>query len=217
MSEAQPIRFANPGLLVETEWLAAHLDDTDVRIVDTRDAEAYQAGHVPGAVNIPRAATFDPEELGSIVGRPDHIAALFGAGGIDETAHVIVHDEGRSTAAPRVFWTLEYYGHPNVSVLDGGFTKWEAEGRDVRTETPDITPVTFTVEPRPDRLSTKQSLLADLGREDVAMVDARSPEEHRGESVRSARGGHYSPEPSTSTGGRTSPKERCRSSSHQPS
>ena len=188
--ELEEIGYANPELLVETDWLAGHLDDTDVRIVDARDAEEYQAGHIPGAVSIPRPTTFDPEASKGIIGQSEQVAALFGSQGIDETAHVVVYDEGKGTAAARVFWTLEYYGHPRVSVLNGGFTKWQAEAREVTVEEPEIAPVTFTVSPDPTILSTREQILEDIGQADVLMLDARSPEEYRGEDLRAKRGGH---------------------------
>lgn len=188
--EGEEIAFANPQLLVETDWLAGHLDDPDVRVVDARDAEDYQAGHVPGAVSIPRSATFDPDAPRGIVGQPEKVAALFGDRGIDEEIQVVVYDEGKSTAAARVFWTLEYYGHPQASLLNGGFNKWQAEGREVTTEEPEIAPTTFTVEADPSKLSTKEEILEDIEEADAVILDARSPAEFRGDDVRAKRGGH---------------------------
>jgi len=187
---AVEIGFANPELLVETHWLAEHLDDPNVRIVDARKVEEYQAGHIPGAVSIPRPTTFDPQAPKGIIGRPEQIAALFGSQGIDEKVHVVVYAEGKDTAASRVFWTLEYYGHPKVSVLNGGFKKWQAEGREVTREVPEVTPTTFAVNPNPAILSTKEEILEDIGKAEVVMLDARSPAEFRGEDVRAKRGGH---------------------------
>lgn len=184
------VGFANPQLLVETDWLAEHLKDADLRVVDARKAEDYQAGHIPGAVSIPRDSTFDPQAPKGMIGQPEQIAELFGSKGINERVHVVVYDEGKETAAARVLWTLEYYGHPNVSVLNGGFTKWQAEGRELSTEEPKVTPVTFTPKADASKLSTKEQILADIGKADVVMLDARAPAEYRGEDVRAKRGGH---------------------------
>ena len=118
------VGYANPELIVETEWLAEHGAD-DVVIVDARSVDDYRAGHIPGALNIPRSTTFDPDAELRVVAPPEQIAELFGRQGIDENVHVVVYDEGVSTAAARVFWTLEYYSHPWVSVLNGGFAKWQ--------------------------------------------------------------------------------------------
>ena len=188
--EVKEIGFAHPELLVETDWLAGHLKDADLRVVDARKAEEYKAGHIPGAVSIPRDSTFDPAAPKGMVGQPEQIAALFGGKGINETVHVVVYDAGKDTAAARVFWTLEYYGHPRVSVLNGGFTKWQAEGREVTAEEPGFAAVTFTVRPAPAIFSTREEILADIGQADVVILDARSPAEYRGEDVRAKRGGH---------------------------
>ena len=85
-------------------------------------------------VVVPRSVTFDADAELRVVGQPEPIAELFGHQGIDENVHVVVYDEGVSTAAARVFWTLEYYGHPRVSVLNGGFAKWQAESREESSE-----------------------------------------------------------------------------------
>lgn len=182
--------FANPQLLVSTEWLAEHLKDADLRVVDARKAEEYAAGHIPGAVNIPRAATFDPEAPKGMIGKPEQIAELFGDQGINEKVHVVVYGEGKDKDAARIFWTLEYYGHPNISVLNGGYAKWQAEGRKVTTEEPEITPVEFSLEVHPEVLTTKEEILDKIGQEGVTFLDARSEEEYKGRDVRAKRGGH---------------------------
>ena len=94
--------FANPDLLVTTAWLAEHGHDEGVSVVDARGAKDFAAGHVPGAVSIPLAATYDPEASGNI-GSPEQIAALLGAQGIAASTHVVIYDEGKSTTAARFF------------------------------------------------------------------------------------------------------------------
>lgn len=186
-----PVGFANPELLVETDWLAEHAADGSVRIVDARAAEAYEAGHIPGAIHIAREDTYDPDaEIRATVGPPEQIASVFGAKGIDEYAHVVVYDKGVSTSAARIFWTLEYYGHPHVSVLNGGFDKWQAEAREVTTEVPELEPVTFTVQRNPGALSTRDRILEDLDATDAVILDVRTSEEFSGEDARAERGGH---------------------------
>ena len=175
-SVSEPER-SDPGteLLVTTEWLAAHAQDEGLRIVDTRKAAEYQAGHLPGAVSIPRSATFDPQKQ-STVGQPAAIADLFGSRGIDESVHVVLYDEGKSTAAARVFWTLELYGHPHVSVLDGGLVKWQAEGRELTGAEPTVTPTTFI--PRPtDLTATLDHVLEGIDEDATIALDTRSDDE----------------------------------------
>jgi thiosulfate/3-mercaptopyruvate sulfurtransferase len=187
---AVEIGYANPELLVETDWLAEHLDDPDLRVVDARKADEYKAGHIPGAVNIPRSATFDPEAPKGMVAPKEMIEEVFGSKGISNETRVVIYGIGKDKDAARIFWTLEYYGHTNVSVLNGGFKKWQAEGREVTVEEPEIAPTTFTVSPNPALLSTKEEILEDIGKADVVMLDTRSPAEFRGEDLRAKRGGH---------------------------
>lgn len=189
-SEAAP-GFENPDLLVDTDWLADHLGDDGLRILDARDEESYAAGHIPGAIRVDRSDLYDPDrDPGSMVGTPEQIATRFGEKGVDEYVHVVVYDQGRATTAARVFWTLEYYGHPRVSVLNGGITKWEAEGRELSTDTPSPTPVTFTVRANPEAVSTQDQVADDLADENVVILDVRSDEEFSGEVARADRGGH---------------------------
>ena len=182
--------FAHPELLVDTVWVAEHLSDDGVRLVDARSAEDYAQGHIPGAVSLPRSSTFAPEGPRGLVGSASFIAELAGARGIDETVHVVVYDEGRSNAAARVFWTLEYYGHPRVSVLDGGFGKWRAESRPVSTEVPVVTPVRFAPRAVETLRATKDEIRTELGASETVMLDVRSEGEYTGESVRAERSGH---------------------------
>jgi thiosulfate/3-mercaptopyruvate sulfurtransferase len=190
-AEPSAVEFANPELLVTTSWLSERLAEESIRIVDARKKEDYQAGHIPGAVSIPHSTTFDPNrEPSGLVGPPEAIAKLFGDAGVDEYAHVVVYDEGRATVAARVFWTLEYYGHPNVSVLDGGLAKWTAEGRELTTVEPQVAPVTFTVRARPETLSTRERILDELEDDGAVMLDARTEGEFTGEDARAERGGH---------------------------
>src|SRR5678816_4110427 len=113
--------FARPELLVDATWLAAHLDDPNVRIVDLRprgDADA----HVPGAVwldnNAIRAANRPPNFLPTAAEFEELMAQL----GVSNTTRVIAYDERGGIYAARLWWILNYYGHTNVALLDGGWT-----------------------------------------------------------------------------------------------
>ena len=164
-----------PSLLVTTGWLAAHAQDAGIRILDTREAIDYAGGHLPGAVNIARSATFDPQSPGNL-GKPGMITELFGAAGIDESVHVVLYDEGKSTSAARVFWTLEQYGHPKVSVLDGGLVKWQAEGRELTQAEPTITPTIFVSRPG-DLTATLDHVLEGVDEAMTIALDTRSDRE----------------------------------------
>ena len=168
--------YPNHELLVETGWLDEFLEDPDVKVLDTRSEEEYAHGHVSGALHLPVAATLDPDAPRTMLGSADAVSALLGSLGIDGSEHVVVYDRGRSVNAARVFWSLEVHGHPKVSVLNGGFAKWEAEDRIVSTSGAEVEPTTFEFEPIPGRCSTKEEILADIERGPGAAValDVRS-------------------------------------------
>lgn len=172
--------FAHPELLVSTDWLLEHLEDDGLRVVDVREAQAYAAGHIPLAVNVPRSAIFDPRARGNL-GPVEQLAAVFGQVGVDEKTHVILYDEGKSTAAAYVFWALEVYGHPRVSVLDGGFARWTAEDLGAEEGPPaELAAKVCKLQPPSARLTTRDLLLEDVDVEEAAVIDARSEREVAG-------------------------------------
>lgn len=184
-----PASFANAQLLVQTDNLASKLSDKALRIVDARPAGDYAAGHIEGAISIPVEDTFNPTGPKQMAGPSDQLRRLFAERGIGTDTRVVVYDAGKETKAARVFWTLEYLGHDNVSVLDGGFKKWQKEGRQVSTTETKAAPADFTVNLKPQLNATKDDVLNVLNKPGVAIVDARSPEEYRGEDLRTKRGG----------------------------
>jgi len=131
--------YANPDALVSTEWLAAHLDAPDVRVVDAsrylpamnRDPKAeYAAGHIPGAVffdidEISDDASPYPHMLPSSIKFTSRVQKL----GLGDGNRIVVYDAHPMLSAPRVWWMFRHFGHADVAVLDGGLNKWKAEGR----------------------------------------------------------------------------------------
>jgi thiosulfate/3-mercaptopyruvate sulfurtransferase len=171
---AEQQSFANARLLVQTDWLDQHKGDAGLRVVDVRSAKAFATGHIAGARNIPVKSTFLPKGPSGLLGSAEQIAALFGAHGIDGDVRIILIDEGKSTAAARVFWTLEVYGHRDVSVVDGGLAKWKAEKRGLTKDVAKHTPLNFASKRPSPALSTKEHVLEDVENPDVVMLDARS-------------------------------------------
>src|SRR3954447_22958915 len=123
--------YANPGLLAETGWLAEHLNDPDVRLIDTRSAQLYEAGHIPGAVNLAAVGGIPRAENGDM-GTPGAFSALAQALGVSADSTVVVYDAPGAQMGMAA-WAFEYYDHEHVQVLDGGFAKWTAEGRATST------------------------------------------------------------------------------------
>jgi thiosulfate/3-mercaptopyruvate sulfurtransferase len=124
------------------------------------------------------------------VAPPETVEAVLGSLGIDARTTVVVYDADTGIDAARLFWTLEYYGHPDVRLLDGGWSAWHRAGGKASTESPAVAPRTFVAQPRPELIADTAWMLDHLDDPNVAIVDARSIEEYRGQDVRSLRGGH---------------------------
>lgn len=187
--------YANPRLLIETDELAKLVDDSGVRIVDLRgDIEngqaAYRKGHIKNALFL------SWRELDSLEANrkgypilPEDAEALFGRLGIDHRMLVVAYDDTGGLFAARLFYVLEFYGHDRVQVLNGGLGKWAREGRPLSAEVPTVAPARFEAKPRPELIATAEELKTRLGKPEVCLVDARSPEEYTGREVRAKRGG----------------------------
>ena len=191
--------------LVQTEWLAEHLHNPDVRVVDIRgyvkkrdlpdgrqEAEylpardEYDEAHVPGAVYVDwtRDITDPDDPVPAQVAPPDRFAALMGLLGVGDDTHVVVYDHSGGQFATRLWWALTYYGHDRVSVLDGGWKKWTAEGRPTTTEVPTLAPATFTPRPHPERRADAEEVLAANQDGAVFILDARDVGQYTGSVAR---------------------------------
>jgi thiosulfate/3-mercaptopyruvate sulfurtransferase len=187
--------------LAQTEWLAEHLDDPDLRVVDIRgyvkkrdlgngrqEAEylaardEYEEAHVPGAVYVDwtRDITDPDDTVPAQVAPPDRFAALMGSLGIGDGTHVVVYDHAGGQFSTRLWWALTYYGHDRVSVLDGGWKKWTAEGRPITAEVPDPAPATFTPRPRPGLRAEAGEVLAASRGGNAFILDARDEGQYTG-------------------------------------
>ncbi|MBI3780413.1 MAG: sulfurtransferase [candidate division NC10 bacterium] len=184
--------YANPQFLVETDWLIRHLNDRDLRIIDMRDRlEEYAAGHIPGAVylavNQIRRALKEP---GFVIPPDYELEEILGQLGITGETMVVAYDDQGGLNASRLFYTLGYAGHGKMALLNGGLTKWVAEGRSLAIEVSRVAKTVYRVHPDTGRVASGRWIAANLGKPNLALVDARSPKEFRGEDVRAKRGGH---------------------------
>jgi thiosulfate/3-mercaptopyruvate sulfurtransferase len=198
--------------LVETSWLAEHLDDPQIRIVDMRgyvrtvvrdgvqDAEyvgareEYERGHIPGAVYIDWSSDIiDPNDpVEAQIAPPERFAEVMGRLGIGDEHLVVAYDaHPTSQFATRLWWALNYYGHPDVVVLNGGLNKWRRENRPLDTAIPAYPPATFTPVVQPQLRATAEEVLSFIGQQGVRLVDARERAQYTGELVRGhGRPGH---------------------------
>jgi thiosulfate/3-mercaptopyruvate sulfurtransferase len=178
-------------LLVESDELAKTLADANLRILDARPPEEYREGHLPGAVNLPAPATesLEANKAGFPL-PPGWAEELFRMAGINRTSRVVIYDNQGDRFAARVFYVLEFFGHSNVQVLNGGIAKWKSEGRPITNNVPEVASGDFKPEARPAVIATADWVRQHLGDASVRLVDARSPEEFRGTEIRGPRGGH---------------------------
>jgi thiosulfate/3-mercaptopyruvate sulfurtransferase len=159
---------------VEAAWLAKHLDDPRVRIVDTRSKphgaavampegrEQYAGGHIPGAIHLDYAE--DLHDLATPwaarVAPPERFAGVMSASGIGDGTLVIAYDEGNVPYAARLVWMLRYYGHDDVAVLAGGLRDWTAAGLPLTTDVPRYPRAAFTARERPALRATREDVIA---------------------------------------------------------
>ncbi|HEX2343598.1 MAG TPA: rhodanese-like domain-containing protein [Vicinamibacterales bacterium] len=193
--------FARPELLVETDWLAAHLSDPAIRVVDLRP-RGYEDGHIPGAVHLPNAATRDAAQAPSFVPLAADFQRTMTALGITNATRVVAYDDRGGVYAARLWWLLNYYGHSNVALLNGGWTKWTLEGRTVdrsaaaggpQPEAPSAGTAGFVARPQPRWLATAPDVVDGIGKPGVKIVDARTTGEIEGRELRGARRGGIVP------------------------
>ena len=134
--------YARPEMLATTDWLAEHLDDPGIRVVDCDEFELYLRAHIKNAVGIrvhhyikhPGYATAPVEY--PLVAEPDVMKELMEDMGIGDDTLVVGYDNSGSLYSTRFWWVLNYYGHTNVKVLDGGWKKWVDEGRPLSIDRP---------------------------------------------------------------------------------
>ncbi len=181
----------DPQTLVSTDWLAAHLADPDLRILDAsyylpemgRDARAeYAAGHVPGARFFDIDEVSDSRsELPHMVPPPEKFVSRMRAMGVGDGHQVVIYDGAGMFSAARVWWTFRLMGKPDVAVLDGGLPKWRAEGRPLEDLPPMMRDRHMTVSRQAHLVKdvTQVAAAAKLG--DHEILDARSPARFRGE------------------------------------
>jgi thiosulfate/3-mercaptopyruvate sulfurtransferase len=189
---AQEEGFAHPELLVDAAWVEAHGGDAGVVVVDCDVDAGYARGHIPGAVLVPDNFEKDPDTQRVHIMNPEQFAAMCQGLGIGDDTLVVTYDNGQSLTAARLWWALNYYGHDNVKVLDGGWRRWVSEGRRVSFDRAQpVTGTTFTPRVNDAVMAKVDELKAACSREDSVLWDVRSDGEWDGSSSRgNQRVGH---------------------------
>ncbi len=197
--------------IVTTQWLAEHLNDPNIRVIDIRgyvvthqpqpgEEEAiyqhayneYFQSHIPGACFVDW--TWDivdsDDSVPVQIAREERFAEAMGARGVGDGTHVVAVDHKGGQFATRLWWALRYYGHKEVSVLEGGFKRWVDEGRPVDSTLPAVAPAKFTPRVQPGLRTNVDELLGKLGDASLQLLDARDAGQFTGARRRGPRGGH---------------------------
>ncbi|MDN3461682.1 sulfurtransferase [Kocuria sp. APC 4018] len=191
-------QYAHPERLVSTQWVAEHAGEPGVVVVESdEDVLLYETGHVPGAVKVDwHTELNDPVTRDYVDG--ERFAQLMSAKGIGREDTVVVYGDKSNWWAAYALWVFTLFGHQDVRLMDGGRDKWIAEGRELSTERPEVTPADYPVVEREDApiRAYREDVLAALGT--TPLIDVRSPQEYTGERTHmpdypqegTLRGGH---------------------------
>ncbi len=199
--DAAPVAkgYAHPEALVSTAWLAAHLGDDNLRIVESdEDVLLYDTGHIPGAVKVDWHADLNDPLVRDYVSR-EQFQELLRAKGIDDSTNVIFYGDKNNWWATYAFWVFQLFGFTNARILDGGRVKWEQEDRTMTTDVPTPARSSYTAKPRDD--APVRAFMADVRAHAGParkLVDVRSPDEYSGKKLHmpdypqegALRGGH---------------------------
>ncbi|MDB4898279.1 MAG: Rhodanese-like protein [Gemmatimonadetes bacterium] len=192
-------QYAHPEALVSTEWLAAHLEDPKVRILESdEDVLLYDMGHIPGALKIDWHTDLNDQLQRDYI-TSAQFQALVRRLGIDDSTTVVLYGDKNNWWATYALWVFQLFGFKSARILDGGRAKWESEGRTMTDVVPTVKPSTYTAAPRDDArirafMSDVQAHLKKKGK----LVDVRSPDEFTGKKLHmpdypqegAMRGGH---------------------------
>ena len=174
--------YATPAILVEADYVLAHQNDPNVRLVEVDvDTKAYETGHIQGAVGWNWKTDTQDTVRRNLPG-PEQLQTLLRRSGITPETRVVVYGDNNNWFAAYALWLLKYYGHDNVVLLNGGRAKWVADGRPLTTEAPSYPQSDYVVgEPKKDLRALRDQVLKSVVEGNAVLVDVRSPKEFSGE------------------------------------
>ena len=191
--------YVNPHALVTTEWVAAHVDDPKVRIIESNeDPLLYPSGHIPGAVQVDWTRDLNDPLRRDYLDKTG-FEALMSRIGVTRDTRVVFYGDKNNWWACYALWVFQLFGHANAKIMDGGRLKWEKEGREMTREVPNYAPTQYQAAKRDDSVirAFREQVLdhTDAG---LPLIDVRSPAEYSGEKLHmpeypqegALRGGH---------------------------
>ena len=176
-------------MLISTTELNSILNDVNILIIDTRSFKEYSKDHIPGSVNLDLFAFhwIDTTKEG-IQNFNKQAEMIFSFVGISSEKKVVFYDDVSGMLSARGVWMLEYFSHPDVSILDGGMKKWRKENLPIETKSNPFQPTKFSGKVNPEIISSYEYILNNI--DSLTIIDARSDEEYNGTIVRAAQIGH---------------------------
>jgi len=179
------VDYAHPDVLVSTEWVAGHLAEPGVRLIEVDvDTTAYDSGHLSGAVGWNWQSQLNDRVRRDI---PDGkaFAQLMSEAGVTPKTTVVLYGDNNNWFAAFAFWLLQVYGHKSAKLMNGGRAKWAAEGRALVTARPDVRSTKYPVPKRPNLSlrARRAEVERALRGKQVALVDVRSPAEYVGDII----------------------------------
>lgn len=190
--------YAHPDYLVETDWVADHLNDPNVRLIESdEDYLLYETGHIPGAVKVDWFTVLQHPVRRDFL-TPAEFESLCSRLGIANDTTLVFYGDRNNWFACYAFWLFEYYGHTRLKIMNGGRAKWVAEGRPMTKDVPEYPPAQYRAsEPNASIRAFRDEVLRQ-SRERLPLVDVRSPQEYTGELLHmpnypqegAQRGGH---------------------------
>ncbi|MGE5610151.1 MAG: sulfurtransferase [Bacillota bacterium] len=177
--------YAHPEVLVDTEWVHAHLKDPNVRIAEVDvDTKAYDVGHIPGAIGFNWQSQLQDPVRRDIIAQADY-EKLLGSHGISPSHTVILYGDNSNWFAAYAFWLMKYYGHADVRLMNGGRLKWlEEPDKPLTDEQPQFKPVEYRVkETHPEVRAMLSDVLEVIRSRQAELVDVRSPDEFFGKII----------------------------------
>ena len=191
--------YVHPEVLVETSWVAEHLNDPSIRLIEAdEDVLLYEVGHLPGAVKLDWHVDVQDPLARDFVDQQD-FEKLMSRWGISNDTTIVLYGDRNNWYAAYSFWLFTMFGHRNLKIMNGGRQKWEAEGRAFTKDIPHFAPATYHAHPRDESIRAyRDDVMSGLKDPNRRLIDVRSPQEYTGELIHmvnypqegAQRGGH---------------------------
>lgn len=191
--------YVHPEALVETSWVADHLNDPNIRLIEAdEDVLLYEVGHIPGAVKLDWHVDVQDPISRDFVDQQD-FEKLMSRWGIANDTTIVLYGDKNNWYAAYSFWLFTMYGHKNMKIMNGGRAKWEAEQRPYTRDVPHFASTTYHAQPADEAIRAfRDQVAAGLNDPQRRLIDVRSPQEYTGELLHmvnypqegAQRGGH---------------------------